>query len=95
MATRWVKNVFARPASAPRKFPVSGFKSLNGVERLEEENWAWYSPETFYPARIGEVFEKRYQILGKLGYGAHSTAWLCRDLWYVAGGTALRPKRCG
>ncbi|KAI7554690.1 hypothetical protein KC331_g371 [Hortaea werneckii] len=30
--------------------------------------------------RIGELLNSRYQIIGKLGYGGHSTAWLCRDL---------------
>ncbi|KAI9806285.1 MAG: hypothetical protein M1825_006400 [Sarcosagium campestre] len=35
---------------------------------------------TFYPVRIGEVFQSRYQVLGKLGYGSRSTAWLCCDL---------------
>jgi len=47
---------------------------------LEEENWDLYSPEGFYPLHIGETLRSRYQVLGKLGYGAHSTAWLCRDL---------------
>jgi serine/threonine-protein kinase SRPK3 len=62
---------------------MSGFRPLDHVEKLEEENWDWYSPQMFYPTRIGEVFRSRYQILGKLGYGAHSTAWLGRDLLYV------------
>jgi serine/threonine-protein kinase SRPK3 len=62
---------------------MSGFRPLDHVEKLEEENWDWYSPQMFYPTRIGEVFRSRYQILGKLGYGAHSTAWLGRDLRYV------------
>ena len=29
---------------------------------------------------MGEVFQSRYQVVGKLGYGGYSTAWLCRDL---------------
>ncbi|KAE9404244.1 kinase-like protein [Gymnopus androsaceus JB14] len=49
-------------------------------ELLEEENWEWYEPGLFYPVRIGEVFKSRYQVIGKLGYGSRSTAWLCRDL---------------
>ncbi|KAL9028037.1 MAG: hypothetical protein Q9196_003531 [Gyalolechia fulgens] len=77
---RWIKNVFTRSASPPRIFPTSGFKALNHVEKLEEENWDWYKPGVFYPVRIGEVFHSRYQVLGKLGYGSRSTAWLCRDL---------------
>ena len=69
-----------RPASPPRIFPSEGFDLVGSGEDLEEENWPFYSPETFYPVRIGEIFQSRYQVIGKLGYGAHSTAWLCRDL---------------
>lgn len=72
-----------RPAS-PKKFPATGFKVLNHVQKLEEENWEWYTADTFYPIRIGEILRSRYQVVGKLGYGAHSTAWLCRDLPYVS-----------
>lgn len=34
----------------------------------------------FYPVRIGEVLRERYQVVAKLGWGAHSTIWLCHDL---------------
>lgn len=37
----------------------------------------------FYPVRIGEVFRERYQVVAKLGWGAHSTIWLCHDLQYA------------
>lgn len=77
---RWVRTVFTRPASPPRSFPTSGFKVVSDVEKLEEENWEWYHPGLFYPVRIGELLHSRYQVLGKLGYGSRSTAWLCRDL---------------
>lgn len=80
---RRVRNVFTRSASTPRKFPNSGFKVISDVEKLEEENWDWYKPDLFYPVRISEVFQSRYQVLGKLGYGSRSTAWLCRDLRWV------------
>ena len=77
---RWVGNEFARSVSPRRQFLNSGFKLIGNAEKLEEENWDWYEPRLFYPAHIGEVFQSRYQILGKLGYGSRSTAWLCRDL---------------
>lgn len=72
-----------RSFTTHRRFLSSSFRNCDGVPKLEEENWEWYSHKTFYPARIGEVFREQYQIVGKLGYGAHSTAWLCRDLRYV------------
>ena len=77
---RWLRSIFARSASTPRKFVNNGFKVISDAEKLEEENWDWYKPGLFYPVRIGEVFKSRYQVLGKLGYGSRSTAWLCRDL---------------
>ena len=82
MATmgRWARNAFTRSASPRRIFPNNGFKAISDVERMEEENWDWYKPDLFYPVHIGEVFQSRYQVLGKLGYGSRSTAWLCRDL---------------
>lgn len=75
-----MRNMFTRSASPLREFPKSGFKVFSNVEKLEEENWDWYRPGLFYPVHIGEVFQSRYQVLGKLGYGSRSTAWLCRDL---------------
>jgi hypothetical protein len=29
---------------------------------------------------LGEVFQSRYQVVAKLGFGVYSTVWLCRDL---------------
>ena len=81
--SRWARNVFARSVSPSRQFPKSGFKVISEVEKLEEEHWEWYKPGLFYPVRIGEIFQMRYQVLGKLGYGSRSTAWLCRDLRWV------------
>lgn len=50
---------------------------------LEEESFSWYDPAKLYPVHVGEVFESRYKVLVKLGYGSVSTAWLCRDLRYL------------
>ncbi|RAH71374.1 kinase-like protein [Aspergillus aculeatinus CBS 121060] len=53
---------------------------LDATKKLEEETLPWYSPDEFYSVKIGEVFQSRYQVIGKLGYGGYSTVWLCRDL---------------
>lgn len=50
---------------------------------LDEETLPHYDPQQFYPVRIGDVFDERYQVSGKLGYGAYSTSWLCRDMKYI------------
>ncbi|KAJ8131233.1 hypothetical protein O1611_g2390 [Lasiodiplodia mahajangana] len=47
---------------------------------FEEEQLPWYNPDQFYPVRIGEILNSSYKVLGKLGYGAYSTVWLCRNV---------------
>ncbi|KAK7577697.1 hypothetical protein V3481_016239 [Fusarium oxysporum f. sp. vasinfectum] len=47
---------------------------------VEEEKTPDYSPERFYPIRLGQLLNGRYQVATKLGYGANSTVWLARDL---------------
>ena len=66
--------------SPAREPPTSGFEILDNAYLLEEETFPWYDAKAFYPVRIGEIFQSRYQVLGKLGFGSVSTAWLCRDL---------------
>ncbi|KKZ58530.1 hypothetical protein EMCG_05518 [[Emmonsia] crescens] len=65
---------------APRSFPTSGFEVIDHSGPMEEEKLSGYKSELYYPAYIGQVFNSRYQIVGKLGYGVTSTVWLARDL---------------
>ncbi|RDW61134.1 putative Serine protein kinase [Aspergillus mulundensis] len=76
---RLKQSIFGRPPCPIRRFSTPG-PSTDPTNKLEEEKLAGYSPAHFYPVKIGEVFRSRYQVLGKLGYGGHSTVWLCRDL---------------
>lgn len=39
-----------------------------------------FGKHLFYPVKLGDVFNARYQVLSKLGFGANSTVWFCRDL---------------
>ncbi|QKX62240.1 uncharacterized protein TRUGW13939_09399 [Talaromyces rugulosus] len=64
----------------PLSLPVSGFPTINADQLVEEEELPDYQADRFYPVRLGEVFQNRYQILAKLGYGSSSTTWLARDL---------------
>lgn len=50
---------------------------------FEEERLPGYSHEQFYPIHIGDTLKSRCVVVGKLGYGASSTVWLCRDTTYV------------
>lgn len=46
---------------------------------LEEEGLPNYKRHDFFPVHVGMVFAERYKVLCKLGYGATSTVWFCRD----------------
>ena len=48
---------------------------------MEEEATPYYNPKRFYPTRLGEVLNDRYQVATKFGYGTGSTVWLARDLF--------------
>lgn len=80
-----------RPPASPIQFPSTGFRALDNSLCIEEERGPWYTSTTFYPAKIGEVLQSRYQIVGKLGYGGYSTVWLCRDL---VSEVFSEPRRC-
>uniref|UniRef100_A0A673CH04 non-specific serine/threonine protein kinase n=1 Tax=Sphaeramia orbicularis TaxID=375764 RepID=A0A673CH04_9TELE len=34
----------------------------------------------YHPVQIGDTFNRRYQVVSKLGWGYFSTVWLCLDL---------------
>lgn len=64
----------------PLTFPKQCFPQITSSGRIEEETFPDYVASRYYPAYIGEVFRDRYQVVGKLGYGASSTVWLARDM---------------
>lgn len=37
-------------------------------------------PGGYYPVRIGDLFNGRYHVVRKLGWGHFSTVWLCWDI---------------
>lgn len=77
------RRMSSQPPLEPRVFPSSGFDLIDPSILVEEESIPNYKPQRFYTVRIGQIFNQRYQAVGKLGYGASSTVWLCRDLEYV------------
>ncbi|KAI1322409.1 serine threonine protein kinase, CMGC group [Xylariaceae sp. FL0255] len=64
----------------PLTFSNPNFPKIPLEQKIEEELFPDYIASRYYPVRIGEVFKDRYQIVGKLGFGASSTVWLARDL---------------
>lgn len=47
---------------------------------LEEEHFEEFKAGRYYPVNIGDVFNSKYQVVGKLGFGVTSMVWLARDL---------------
>jgi serine/threonine-protein kinase SRPK3 len=45
---------------------------------FEEEREVGF--EMFYPMTLGEVINKKYKVVAKLGFGSASTIWCCRNL---------------
>ncbi|KAK3323810.1 kinase-like domain-containing protein [Cercophora scortea] len=77
---KWMPRLLRRSPSAPRVFSNPNFERISAAQKIEEERFPDYWAIRYYPVRIGEVFVSRYQVVGKLGYGVHSTVWLARDL---------------
>jgi serine/threonine-protein kinase SRPK3 len=44
------------------------------VEPVEE-----YRLGGYHPVHLHDVFHQRYEVIGKLAYGQHSTVWLAKD----------------
>lgn len=70
----------SRAAWKPLAFPSIPFKQISWQEKLEEDLLPDYVASRYYPVRLGQVLQDRYQIVGKLGFGTSSTVWLARDL---------------
>ncbi|KAE8349939.1 kinase domain protein [Aspergillus coremiiformis] len=66
--------------TSPCQTPTTPVKVLPSAELIEEERTPHYNPKHFYPVRLYEVLNERYQITAKLGWGTSSTVWLARDL---------------
>ena len=64
----------------PLNFSNPNVSRIPTSQTLEEETLPDYMASRYYPTQIGQVIKDRYQVVGKLGYGATSTAWLARDL---------------
>lgn len=45
------------------------------VEWIED-----YRPGGYHPVMLGDLFNDKYKVIRKLGYGGYSTVWLAQDL---------------
>ncbi|XP_077429471.1 SRSF protein kinase 3-like isoform X2 [Vanacampus margaritifer] len=67
----------ARPAPPVEAHPVPP-EPMGSFD--EQENPEDYGIGGYHPVEIGEIFEDRYQVVKKLGWGHFSTVWLCWDM---------------
>nr|XP_055194144.1 SRSF protein kinase 3 isoform X1 [Nyctereutes procyonoides] len=65
----------APAAPAPRML-----QGLLGSDDEEQEDPKDYCKGGYYPVRIGDLFNGRYHVVRKLGWGHFSTVWLCWDI---------------
>ncbi|KAF6758026.1 CMGC/SRPK protein kinase [Ephemerocybe angulata] len=78
---RWAsKALSGRQPWTLKTFANPHFERIGANQLLEEENMPEFSTVGYYPMRIGDLLASRYQVVGKLGFGATSTVWLARDL---------------
>ena len=77
---RWLGSLSTWTHEAPLLFPTTGYEELPDYDIIEEEALDNFSYNDYYPARIGQVLNSHYQLVGKLGFGTTSTVWLARDL---------------
>jgi serine/threonine-protein kinase SRPK3 len=69
-----------RLAWKPLAFPNEGIATIIGNQKIDEETIPGYVATRYYPVTIGQIFQNRYQVVGKLGFGITSTVWLARDI---------------
>lgn len=86
-----VSKLRSEPRSFASTYPVVGIGgivsesencSLYGSDE-EQEDDTQYCRGGYHPVVIGDVFDNRYRVVRKLGWGHFSTVWLCREILYV------------
>ncbi|XP_030330150.1 LOW QUALITY PROTEIN: SRSF protein kinase 3 [Strigops habroptila] len=63
----------------PHPLPLLS-EGLLGLDEGEQEDPRDYCKGGYYPVRIGDLFNGRYHVVRKLGWGHFSTVWLCWDV---------------
>jgi len=67
----------------------------DGLKR-HEEGILNYKPGGYHPVSLGDVYNQRYKVLKKLGWGHFSTVWFCEDLYQeFQTGVAIKVQKSG
>ncbi|XP_042306976.1 SRSF protein kinase 3 isoform X1 [Sceloporus undulatus] len=68
------------PPIPPLPLPAAIRGGLLGSDDEEQEDPRDYCRGGYYPVKIGDLFNGRYHVVRKLGWGHFSTVWLCWDI---------------
>ncbi|KAM8861783.1 SRSF protein kinase 2 isoform 2-T2 [Synchiropus picturatus] len=60
--------------------PPEPEEEILGSDDEEQEDPADYCKGGYHPVKIGDLFNGRYHVIRKLGWGHFSTVWLCFDI---------------
>jgi len=63
-----MRSSLRRTPLLPLHFPSSDFPRVSDSVLLEEEHLDGFKAGQYYPANIGDVYDEKYQVLGKLGF---------------------------
>ncbi|XP_052029032.1 SRSF protein kinase 2 isoform X8 [Apodemus sylvaticus] len=68
------------PPPLPDPAPPEPEEEILGSDDEEQEDPADYCKGGYHPVKIGDLFNGRYHVIRKLGWGHFSTVWLCWDM---------------
>ncbi|XP_018108150.1 SRSF protein kinase 2 isoform X4 [Xenopus laevis] len=68
------------PPPLPEPSPPEAEEEILGSDDEEQEDPADYCKGGYHPVKIGDLFNGRYHVIRKLGWGHFSTVWLCWDM---------------
>ncbi|XP_059615305.1 SRSF protein kinase 1 [Phlebotomus argentipes] len=73
-------NHHAEPSHSSSNETIEDFDKMYTSEEEEQESREDYCKGGYHPVKIGDLFQERYHVTRKLGWGHFSTVWLCWDL---------------
>ena len=79
------RNAIRHTPEPPLHFPTTGFDAFTDRFIVEKEQFDGFKTGQYYPVKVGDVYEGKYQVLSKLYFGTTSTVWLACNL--VCGST--------
>ncbi|XP_062928939.1 SRSF protein kinase 2-like isoform X4 [Mobula hypostoma] len=68
------------PPPLPEPCPPEQDEEILGSDDEEQEDPADYCKGGYHAVKIGDLFNARYHVIRKLGWGHFSTVWLCWDI---------------